>query len=142
MSLRFFALSCAAALIVSGAALAQTRYSAARCEQTSFRIYFQHGSAVLDASARQVLAAAERNVGGCGYAELHVMLDPASAPAAARGQAIRTAANARAWNVVRIERRPALHDVAFSGGPDFADVTMTPNVLPATNELIAPNVGV
>ena len=142
MSLRFVMLSCAAALIVSGAAMAQTRDSAARCEQTNFRIYFQHGSAVLDDTAQQVLATAERNVGGCGYAELHVMVDPASGQAAERSQAIRAAANARAWNVVRVERLPALRQAVYGGGPDYAEVTMTPNVLPATNELVAPDVGV
>lgn len=142
MSLRFVMLSAAAALMVSAAAMAQARDGAARCEQTSFRIYFQHGSAALDSSARDVLAAAERDVGGCGYAELHVLVDPASGQAAARGQAIRAAANARAWNVVRVERLPALRQAVYGGGPYFAEVTMTPNVLPATNELIAPDVGV
>ncbi len=143
MSLRFVMLSAAAAVMVSAVALAEAREAASRCEQTSFHIYFQHGSAALDDTARQVLAAAERNVGGCGYAELHVMVDPASGQAAARGQAIRGAANARAWNVVRVERRSALHRAAFGGGPDYAEVTMTPNVLPATIELVTqPDIGV
>jgi hypothetical protein len=84
----------------------------------------------------------QRDVGACRYAELHVMVDPASGRAAQRAHAIRAAANARAWNVVRLERLPALHRAAFSAGPDYAEVMMTPNVMPATNELIAPDVGV
>ena len=93
MSLRFVMLACAATALVSVAALAEARAPASRCEQTNFHIYFQHGSAVLDDSARDLLAAAERDVSGCTYAELHVMLDPSSGPAFARGQAIRAAAN-------------------------------------------------
>jgi hypothetical protein len=142
MSLRFVMLSCAAAMIVAAVASAEAREGAARCEQTSFRIYFQHDSAALDDAAWQVLSVAERDVGGCGYAELHVMVDPASARAAERGQAIRAAANGRAWNVVRLERLPALRRAVFGAGPDYAEVTMTPNVLPVTNELIGPDVGV
>jgi hypothetical protein len=142
MSLRVVTLACAATALVSVAAFAQARTATPRCEQTDFRIYFQHGSAVLDDSARDLLAAAERDASGCRYAELHVMLDPASGPAFARGQAIRAAANGRAWNVVRLERRPALQRAAFNAGPDYAEVTVTPNVMPATNELITPNAGV
>ena len=130
--------------LAAGAAIAQARQpaSALRCEPTNFRIYFQHGSAALDDTARQLLGAAERHVGACHYSELHVMLDPANGRAAECGQAIRAAANGRAWNVVRIERRPALDRAAYRAGPDFAEVTMTPNRLPATNELITPSVGV
>jgi hypothetical protein len=142
MSLRFVMLSAAAAMIVSAGAMAQTREGASRCEQTNFRIYFQHDSAALDDAARQVLAVAQRDVGACRYAELHVMVDPASGRAAQRAHAIRAAANGRAWNVVRLERQPALHRAAFSASPDFAEVMMTPNLMPVTNDLIAPDVGV
>lgn len=142
MSLRVVTLACAATALVSVAAFAEARTATPRCEQTDFRIYFQHGSAVLDDSARDLLAAAERDVSGCNYAELHVMLDPASGPAFARGQAIRAAANGRSWNVVRLERRPAMQRAAFESGPDYAEVTVTPNVMPVTNELITPNAGV
>ena len=146
MPLRSVLISCTTAMIAlaAGAAIAQARQaeSALRCEQTNLRIYFQHGSAALDGTATQLLAAAERNVGACAYTELHVMVDPASGRAAERGQAIRAAANGRAWNVVRIERRSALHRAAYRAGPDFAEVTMTPNHMPARNELIAPDVGV
>jgi hypothetical protein len=142
MSLRLVMLSAAAAMIVSAGAVAQTRDGASRCEQTNFRIYFQHDSAALDDAAQQMLAVAERDVGACRYAELHVMVDPASGHASQRAHAIRAAANGRAWNVVRLERQPALHRAAFSAGPDFAEVMMTPNVMPVTNDLISPDVGV
>lgn len=142
MSLRLVMLSAAAVMIVSAGAMAQPRDGASRCEQTSFRIYFQHDSAALDDAARQVLSVAQRDVGACRYAELHVMVDPASGRAAERARVIRAAANGRAWNVVRLERRQALHQAAFSAGPDFAEVMMTPNVMPVTNDLIAPDVGV
>ena len=147
MSLRSILISSTIATIAlaAGAAIAQARQpaSALRCEQTSVRIYFQHGSAALDDTARQLLGAAARNVGACHYTELHVMLDPANGRAAERGQAIRAAADGRAWNVVRIERRAALRRAAYSAGPEFAEVMMTPNHMPARNDLItAPNVGV
>jgi len=147
MSLRSILISCTAATIAlaASAAMAQARQteSALRCEQTSFRIYFQHGSAALDNTATQLLSAAERNVGACAYTELHVMVDPASGRAAERGQAIRAAANGRTWNVVRIERRDALRRAAYSAGPDFAEIIMTPNHMPVRNPLItAPSVGV
>lgn len=146
MPLRSILISCTAAMfaLAAPATIAQARQSASalRCDATTVRIYFQHDSASIDDTARQLLSAAERHVGACHYSELHVMLDPANGRAAERGQAIRAAANGRAWNVVRIERRPALDRAAYRAGPDFAEVTMTPNRLPATNALIAPNVGV
>ena len=142
MSLRVVVLSCVAAMMLSGTATAEARDGAARCEQTSFRVYFQHDSATLDDAARQLLAAAQRDVGACLYAELHVMIDPASGRAAERAHAIRAAASARAWNVVRLERLPALRRAVFGAGPDYAEVTMTPSVLPSTNELIAADTGV
>jgi len=142
MSLRLVMFSCAATMLVSAGAMAQARDGASRCEQTSFRIYFQHDSAALDDATRQVLSVALRDVGACRYAELHVIVDPASGRAAERAHAIRAAANGRAWNVVRLERLPSLRRAVFGAGPDYAEVTMTPNVLPSTNELIAPDVGV
>lgn len=147
MLVRSILVSCAVAMMAQAACagIAQARQSASalRCEQTNFRIYFQHGEAALDDAARQLLAAAESHVGACAYAELHVMVDPASARPAERGQAIRAAANARAWNVVRIERRSPLHTAAYGAGPDYAEVTMTPNVIGPRNDLItAPDLGV
>ncbi len=130
MFVRSIMFACAAAAIASTAAYAQT--SPARCEETSFRIYFTEGSATLDAVAVEVIAAAERNVAGCAYSELHVSVDGANA--AARGAAIRAALNDRAWNVVRIEPRGMR---LASTGPDYADVLMTPRVVPATAPVVA-----
>ena len=127
MFLRSAMLACAAAAIVSTAAFAQTA-APARCEEASFRIYFTQGSATLDATAMEMLDAAERTIAGCAYSELHVTVDGANA--AARGAAIRTALNDRAWNVVRIEPR-GMRLASLHGGPDYAEVLMTPRAVPA-----------
>jgi hypothetical protein len=93
----------------------------ARCDATSFRVYFSHGSASLDATANETLEAAARNVSDCAYAELRVTV---SGPQAAqRGQAIAAAADGD-WDGVRIEQQTT-HQVAL--GPEYAEVTMTPN---------------
>ena len=125
MFVRSALFACAAMIASAGApALAQTP-DAARCEATTFRVYFQHGSAVLDEMALQTLAAAERNVAGCGYAELVVTVD-----SAARGQAIQAAADARAWDAVRIAPRASMQRAAYGAAPDYAEVTLSPNVMP------------
>lgn len=118
---------CAAAMMAALSAPAHA--DAARCEETNFRIYFEHGSAALDQTAIEALDLAERNVAGCSYAALHVSLDRASPVARQRAAAIRTAAHGRAWNVVRVDRR-GIQQVSFDGGgPEFAEVSMTPRVL-------------
>jgi hypothetical protein len=132
----FFA--CAALIASAAPAFAD---EPARCDATSFRIYFADDATALDDTTRDVLAAAERNVAGCNYAELRVTLDASSPHAAERAQAIRAAADARAWDAVRVEARPMLQRAAF-GGPDYAEITMTPEVGADRNERLAPpNVG-
>lgn len=117
---------CAAAAIASTAALAQTSASPALCEETTFRIYFAHNSAALNSNARELIDAAERNVAGCSHSELQVAVR--GPRAAARGAAIRTALNDRAWNAVHLT---PLRLQRASAGPDYAEVLMTPRVLPA-----------
>ena len=114
---------------VIGVAASASAQTAPRCAEANFRVYFSQDSAALDADARRVLEIAERNVADCAYAELRVRV---SGPRAyQRGQAILAAADSRAWDVARVEQRARVRDVSFSGGPEYADVVMTPNRLPA-----------
>jgi hypothetical protein len=131
MVLRSALFACAAAMIAASATPAFAETPAARCEDTSFRIYFSHGAASLDETAMQMLSAAERNVAGCAYAELHVTLDASSPRAHARGEAIMAAASGRAWDAVRIEPRSGLQRAAYDAAPDYAEVTMSPNATSA-----------
>ena len=122
-------------------ASADTSLASARCDEANFRIYFAPEEARLDPVAVQALRLAERGVADCGYAELHVLVDASASKARERGAAIVAAADARAWNVVRVERRAPMQRV--SAGPDFAEVVMTPRVMPAGEPLTtARNVGV
>ncbi|GAM98155.1 hypothetical protein U91I_01786 [alpha proteobacterium U9-1i] len=139
MFVRSALIACAALVATAAPAFAD---EPARCDATSFRIYFGANADTLDASAREILAAAERNVASCGYAELRVTLDASSPYAAERAQAIRAAADARTWDAVRVEARPMLQRAAHRAGPDYAEVTMTPDVGADRNQRIAPpNVG-
>jgi hypothetical protein len=117
MLLRSALLACATAMIVAPSVSAE---APARCEETAFRVYFSHGSASLDSMSNETLAAAARNVADCDYAELRVSV---SGPQAAqRGRAI--AAAAGDWDAVRIEQGNT-HQVGY--GPEYAEVTMSPN---------------
>jgi hypothetical protein len=117
MFLRSVLLACATAAIVAPAVSAE---APARCEETSFRVYFQHGSASLDSMTNEMLQAAARNIADCDYSELRVSV---SGPQAAqRGRAI--AAAAGDWDAVRIDQRTT-HQVGY--GPEYAEVTMSPN---------------
>lgn len=126
--LRSFAVVCAA--VLSSVAVAQAETAAAPgCAETTFRVYFQHDSAALDPAVSQMLDVASRNVAQCDYAELRVTVDASSRFAAQRAEAIETAAAGREWDAVRVEPR-TMHRV--SSGPDYAEVTMSPNVSTAT----------
>lgn len=118
------ALVAAAAFLCAAPALADSRTSAARCEATSFRVYFSHGSAALDATTSEMLTTAARNVAGCDYRELRVSLDASSPYAARRGAAIRAAAADANWDATRLEARGATREVSY--GPEYAEITMTP----------------
>lgn len=121
--LRSFAVVCAA--VLSSVAVAQAETEAAPgCDETTFRVYFQHDSAALDPGVEQMLDVASRGVAQCEYAELHVIVDASSPLAAARGAAIEAAADGRDWDAVRVEPR-TVH-AASAGGPEYAEVTMTP----------------
>ncbi|HVY84118.1 MAG TPA: hypothetical protein VG943_03235 [Caulobacterales bacterium] len=132
MFLRSAALACASVLMfsVSASAIADTSTAAyAPCEEATFRIYFNHDDATLTPMAVEMLNVASARVAGCSYSELHVAVDASSPYAAARGQAIIAAARSREWNVARIEPQMSMR-VAHRSGPDYAEVTMTPRVLP------------
>jgi hypothetical protein len=136
MLIRSALLACAAAFIASPA-LAQA--PAAQCGEANVRVYFQHGSAALDEMALETLAAAERMVAECDYAELRVSLDASHPLAHARADAIRAAADARAWNAVHVE---AVTMQNINAGPEFAEVLVTPRVLPVNTAPVgAANIG-
>lgn len=124
MFLRSALFACAAAMVVASPAVAET--ASPGCAETSFRVYFQPGSASLDEDVARMLDVAARNVAQCDYAELRVSVDVSSPYAAARGRAIEAAANERDWDAVRITPRAMTHRASF-GGPEYAEVTMTPN---------------
>jgi len=123
----------AAMAAASTAALADP--PAAPCGETSFRIYFAAESAALDATALEMITAAERSVATCRYAELHVAVDAANGIGAQRGAAILAALDGRAWDVAQVEPRN-LRRVS-SGGPAYAEVLITPRVMPRTQTLTA-----
>lgn len=137
MFMRTAIVACAAFVATAAPALAD---EPARCDATSFRVYFANDSATLDAAARETMAAAERQVADCDYAELRMTLDASSPLANQRVAAIRAAADEYAWDAVRVEARPMTQRASF--GPDFAMVTMTPDVGADGNQrMIPPNVG-
>lgn len=127
---RTAALACAAATMAAPAQAGAAQST--RCEEMNFRVYFDADSAQLNGAALDTLRAAQRHVQGCSYAELHVRADPGTL-SAQRGRAIVAAMNSRTWNVSRVEHRPLSRDAGF--GPDFVQVLMTPNHVPATPSL-------
>ncbi|HWA01410.1 MAG TPA: hypothetical protein VG841_13955 [Caulobacterales bacterium] len=130
-----------AAVILAAAptAPAVASASAAACEETRFRVYFERDSAALTPAALEIITAAERNVAGCPYAEVHVSVDAASALAQARGQAVLSALDGRAWNVAQVEPRGVSR---VSAGPDYAEVLATPRETPPTAPLAGAHTGV
>jgi hypothetical protein len=124
MFLRSAALACAAAMIAALAAPATAE--TARCDATSFRVYFAQGSARLTPAARETIEAAARTVAGCDYSELRVALDASSPQASRRAAAIRAAAGDN-WDAVRVT--PRLLQRA-SASPDYAEIEMSPYPAP------------
>ncbi|MES1199316.1 MAG: hypothetical protein ABUS48_04975 [Pseudomonadota bacterium] len=142
MFLRSAALACTAiALFALAPANANTSHRDATCETTTFRVYFDHNSAALSPTAIETINLAARQVEGCAYRELHVSVDASSPYAGQRGQAILVAARAGDWNVANVEPR-AMMRVAHVTGPEFAEVTMTPDMMPAVAPPPATNAGV
>ena len=129
MFMRSALLACATAIeCVSAPAFAQSaNESPARCAETTFRVYFQHGSAALDDTTTEMLQAAARNVAGCDYRELRVALDASSPYASQRGAAITAAARDAGWDATRIEARTMMQRASYSVGPEYAQVTVSPN---------------
>lgn len=134
MLLRSTLLACAAAAMAAPGAFADP--PAPPCAETSFRIYFAPNSATLDATALEMIDVAERNVAACSYAEAHVGVDASNALAAERGEAILAALDGRAWNVARVEQR-GVRRVSLSPGPDYAEIVLTPRILPQAAPLVA-----
>ena len=112
----------------------------ARCEATSFRVYFGQGQTTLDETTMQMLALAERNMADCDYTELHVVMDGANPQARARGEAIMAALDEEAWDVARIEQRAPTQRVSYA--PDFAEIVMSPTPVRVGEPLRDPNAGV
>src|SRR5690348_16183826 len=129
MLMRTTLVVCAATLVAALSAPASA--DPARCEETNFRVYFEHGSASLDQTALEAMNLAERNVAGCSYAALHVSLDRSNPYAEARAASIRAAARGRTWNAVRIDQYGVQQASFDAGSPEFAQVTMTTHPLPA-----------
>jgi undecaprenyl pyrophosphate synthase len=102
----------------------------ARCEATSFRVYFAHGSSRLNAAARETIEAAARKVEGCAYSELNVSVS--GAYGARRAQAIRTAADDRAWDAVHVTPSMVVQ-AAYDAGPEYAEVTLATSPTPHQN---------
>lgn len=116
----------ASAVVMAAAAIAPAgAETPARCEETSFRVYFSQDAASLDSVTDEMLNAAARNVADCSYRELRVAIDPNSAFAHQRAQAIVAAADGR-WDATQIEARSMTHRVSYRDGPDYAEVTMSP----------------
>jgi len=136
MFMRSAIVACAAFIATAAPALAD---EPARCDATNFRVYFADNSATLNDAAREMMAAAERQVADCDFAELRMILDASSPLANQRVAAIRAAADERAWDAVRVEARPMLQRASY-GGPDYAMITMTPDV-GADRPMSPPNVG-
>jgi len=135
------ALAGAAAMIASLAVPAQADVAQpTRCEEMNVRVYFDHDSARLNQAARETLAAAQRNVSDCTYAELHVSANPGSLQVQ-RGRAVLAAMHGRSWNVARVERQQMAQAASY-GGPDYVQVLMTPNRVPAAPALTDQNAGV
>lgn len=120
----------ASAVAVSTAMFAPAAADTAQCGETNLRIYFAQDETALNQDAVQVLQRAERQVAECPYAELRVMLDASAPHARERGEAIVAAADGRAWDVARVERGEAA-----GAGPVYAEVLMTPRMLPVGEEL-------
>lgn len=125
-------------LALSSAASADT----ARCEATNLRVYFSHGSAALNATGRETLAAAQRNMTDCDYAAVRVAVDPASSLSAARGRAVLAALNGRQWNETRVAPRSLTQPASMSSSPEYVQVALSDTRLPAEDQrTLNPNIG-
>lgn len=131
-----------AAVALAFAAAAQASEDAERCQEANFRIYFSEGSVALDDAALETLAAAQRNVTGCNYAELHVAVDAANPQAAQRGRAILAATDSDMWDVRAVEAMPMTRRVSLAASPDYAQVLMTPRVVPVGEQVRDAEAGV
>lgn len=134
--------ACAAAMFVAAPSFAEAP-AASACAETNFRIYFSHGSAALDPESAQMLDIASRSVAECPYAELRVAVDAASPQSLARANAIRAAAHERNWDAVRVVRLRT-PQYASQGGPEYAEVVMSPNAnaVPDEAPMVTANIGI
>ena len=118
-----------AAMFAAAAAPAFADEAPARCEAMNVRVYFAQGSATLNDAAREMLDAAERQVADCAYAELHVAADTSTRTGRARAEAIQTALDGRAWNATYVASRGMMQRASYASGPDFVEVTLSPEPL-------------
>lgn len=124
MFLRSAAFALTAALTFASPTFAE---QPARCEATSFRVYFERNSSTLNATAYETLRAAARNVAGCSGAQMTASSDVGSPLAAARRDAIMRAARGYDWTPAA-----TMQPVAFGAGPDFVEITVSPMEMPMT----------
>jgi len=130
----FFA--CAALAAIAAPALAQE--APARCEEASFRVYFQQNSASLDSATRELLDVASRNMEGCSYSEIRVALDPSDSLSMQRGRAIAAALDEQSFDATHLTPRSMLQRASL--GPDYAEVTLSPT--PSSPEELRQGAGV
>lgn len=136
--------ACAAAMFAAAPSFAEAP-AAPACAETSFRIYFTHGSTALDPASAEMLDVASRAVAECPYAELRVGIDAANPQSLARANAIAAAASEREWDAVRIVRRQAPQYASHeSGAPEFAEVVMSPNAIttPDAPPMVTADIGI
>lgn len=126
MFVRSALFACAAAF-AAFTQTAEAEDASARCEAMTMRVYFSPGSATLDREARDMMATAERNMADCAHAELHVATD-GTVLSHARARAVLAQADTRIWDVARVET--GAMPVAYSAGPAFVTMTMTPEHSP------------
>lgn len=112
------------AALAAATAPAFAQNGAPRCDETSFRVYFHQDSASLDATSRELLYAATRNVEGCDYSEIRIAVDASDRLSAQRGRAIAEALDEQAFDATHIVARAGAQRVSF--GPDYAQVTLSP----------------
>jgi len=112
------------AALAAATAPAFAQNGVGRCDETSFRVYFQQGSASLDQATQEVLDAAARNVEGCDYSEIRITVDARNNLSAQRGRAIAAALDEDAFDATHIVARSGAQRVSY--GPDYAQVTLSP----------------
>lgn len=134
MFLRTAIAACAVATLAAAPSFAEAP-AAPTCAETSFRVYFPHGASTLDSTTSQMLDVAARGVAECPYSELRVAVDTSSPLARARADAIANATDLRGWDAVRIVPRSMAQQASHEGGPEYAEVVISPHATAPTAPL-------